>query len=131
ALGIGLAATGYFVNLYFVSLARGRSRKLYLTQDYERSMYFEQYVTRVRAILAALYLDVDRIHQAVFGAPYGGAIDEAMIVAGETLTGVGQTYCPLVHEHMHKGVVTPELWPICETGVAHAYKKCPLWKESK
>lgn len=43
---------------------------LLVQQDYDRNLYYEQYMSRVAMTLTSLYLDLDRIHQVVFGAPY-------------------------------------------------------------
>ena len=62
-LGIGLAGLSYLVNLWIVRAMYVRKQKLYSKQDYERNLYFEQYVTRVCTTLTAMYSDIDRIHK--------------------------------------------------------------------
>lgn len=129
-LGLGLAAIGYIVNLGIVRLARRRTQMLYVTQDYERGLYFEQYVNRCRTILLGLYLELERTHSEAYGTKYNTGLAgkplEQEIDA--ILAGVHATFCKYVHKHIKENRVTPELWPLCETGHPEGVQKCPEWK---
>ncbi|MFQ5613870.1 MAG: hypothetical protein ACE5H9_17250 [Anaerolineae bacterium] len=128
AVGLILAAAGYLVNLWFVRRARRQTQLLYIAQDYERGLYYDQYVSRVAVILTSLYLDINRIHKNVFGTPYPTDGVAASQIIEDMLHGVRPTYCQYVHKHMREKKVTPELWSLCETGSAGAVQKCPHWE---
>jgi len=130
-VGLGLAAVGYLVNLAFVRYSRGRKQRLFIMQDYERSMYYEQYVNRGAAILYSLYLDIDRIHKAIFGKEYPIGEKTVGDLIENILVGVRPTFCKYIHKHMRDDKITPELWVLCETGNPEETKNCPIWKTEK
>ena len=125
-LGLAAAALGYLVHLGVVRLMRRRTQMLYVIQDYERGLYYNQYVTRAATVLTSLYLDVDRIHKNVFGQSYQ-VETEAQVIVGEMLKGIRPTFCRYVHKHMKEQKVAPELWSLCETG-GDAPASCPHWE---
>lgn len=127
-LGVGLAGLSYMVNLWIVRAVHVRKQKLYLKQDYERNLYFEQYVTRVSTTLTSMYLDIDRVHERVFGQPYPlEPPEDVSYIVEETLKGIRHTMCDYVHKHMREGKIAPRLWPLCETG-GKAAEECELWE---
>jgi len=127
AIGLALAAIGYIVNLAIIRLMRKRTQMLYVVQDYERGLYYDQYVTRIATTLTALYLDLDRIHKNVFGQSYPSDVEVSDIIE-EMLKGVRPTFCKYVHKHMREKKIKPELWALCETGERDAVEKCPCWE---
>jgi hypothetical protein len=128
-IGLAAAAIGYFINYAFVYYGRKKKLILYVKQDYERDLYYQHYVTRVQTILISLYQDLDRIHNNVFGQAYPIGNTHVHDLVMETLKGVKPTLCPKVHNHIRQNKITPELWPICETGVPKAVRTCPYYKE--
>ena len=129
-VGLGLAGLGYLVNLFFVKRGRRQTQMLYVSQDYERNLYYEQYIDRVRDILQGLFLDLERIHKRVFGENYEVKIDlnDVKILVDAILAGVSPTFCQFVHQHMKEKKVTPELWTKCESGNTQAVRTCPFWE---
>lgn len=126
-LGVGLAGLSYLVNLWIVRAWHDRKQRLYLKQDYERNLYFEQYVTRVSATLTSMYKDIDRVHMRIFGQPYPlKPPEDVPYIVEETLKGIRHTMCDYVHKHMKEGKIVPKLWPRCETGGQIA-EECDLW----
>lgn len=128
-LGLGLAGLGYVVNLGFVAWARRLKCKQYIQQDYERNIYYNQYITRVKNILESLYLDLCRLHKTIFGQEYhppGVISAEAFI--HELLSGVTPVRCKHIVSHMRRGIVTPKLWPLCETEEVSSRQDCPHWR---
>lgn len=131
AIGLGLAAVGYFINVIVVRSARKRTQRLYVQQDYERSLYYDQYIRRVTMILTSLYRDLDRIHKNVFGTSY--PIDQATpeIIVEDLLKGAHPTFCVHIHECMRnekiRDEITDRLWPLCETGKAASKEDCAHW----
>jgi len=75
-----------------------------------------------------MYLDIDRVHERVFGQPYPlePPEDVSHMVEG-TLKGIKHTMCDYVHKHMKEGKITPKLWPLCEAGGKVAEEECDLW----
>lgn len=129
-LGLLFAAVGYLVNLTVTKSMQRRKQVLYVTQDYERSLYYDHYVTRVAMTLTSLYLDLDRIHRNIFGRSY--PVDaEADVIVNEMLKGVRPTFCPYIHKHMNEKIITPELWSKCETGKTDYTTVCPNWEGKK
>lgn len=139
-IGAGFAAVGYIVNLVIVKLMRSYKQKLFVGQDYERGLYFNQYVNRVKIELITLYWDLNRIHNNIFKQKYpADKDDDAEKVVGEMLKGVQPLFCPYVHKHMQEKKVTPELWPLCEAGKSGeigpekptAVEQCVYWEGKK
>jgi len=124
-----LVAVGYLINLAFVGHAR-RANQMHLVKgDHERNTYYDQYVARVCVILEALYIDIDQIHHNVFGDKYPDPLQRTpQQVLEEMFGGVRPTHCKYIHKHMAEGKITPELWPLCETGTVEreTAKKDPL-----
>ena len=69
-------------------------------------------------------MDIDRAHLKAYQTLYDPQADPATIVDG-ALGGVFPILCPKVHAHMSQGLISPNLWSICETGVGK--EKCPHW----
>ena len=127
AFGLAMAGLGHVVHRGIVRAMRERTQLLYVHQDYERNLYYEQYVSRVAITLTSLYLDIDRIHQTVFGAPYPVAVGDATSIVEDLLRGVRPTMCKHAHKHMRAGIITPGLWTLCETGGLPA-TQCRHWE---
>ncbi|WP_167599348.1 hypothetical protein [Chlorobaculum sp. 24CR] len=129
-IGLVLAGLGYLVKFYLVSRTRRKTQMLYVTQDYERGLYYEQYLDRVHLVLLALFLDLERIHKRVFRENYEADTTSIAVqsIIDDILSGVRSTFCPYAHKHMAEKKVTPELWTLCESGTRKAVKNCPLWE---
>ena len=126
ALGIVI---GFLLNWLFLAWIGRRRQRLYFMQDYERNLYYYQYLRQVRRILKSLYLDLDQIHEKIFGDPY--PINEREEIIKEVLSEAQPRHCEYVDKHMREKKITPELWPVCETGKMEAVKGCPHWKAEK
>ncbi len=126
-IALVLAAAGYLFNRLLVKRARRKSQLLYIAQDYERSLYYNHYVSRVSSILTSLYLDLDRIHKNIFQTSYPIDGIELSKMIKELLDGVRPSFCPYIHKHVLEKKITPEIWATCETGGKEAIKYCPLW----
>lgn len=128
-LGLAFAGLGYIINWLIVRSSRKRTQKLYIKEDYDRDLYYDQYITRVETTLYSLYRDIDRIHKNVFGKRYPVEVGEnAEKIVSDLLAGVRPTFCSYIQKHMYKKLITPELWSLCETGDVEAIKQCPLWE---
>ena len=126
AFGAAMAGLGYLIYIGFLRIGRKRTQMLYVAQDYERNLYFEQYIARVTAALTGLYQDVDCIHEQMFGVRYPNGDRNAASVVTDLLQGVRPTMCKHVHKHISEGVVTPSVWTMCEVGEPHS-RTCPYW----
>ncbi len=127
-IGLAFAGFGFAVNAGFVYLTRERQQKLYIREDYERNLYYQQYINRVSVALISLYLDVDRAHWDSFKSSYPGAPGDAKDVVAKVLDGAQHTMCKYVHKHKREGRITPGLWTLCEVG-QDAARTCPLWED--
>lgn len=126
-VGLGLAGAGYFINLGIVRYTRRQQERLYVEQDYERNLYYEQYVTRTGTALTSLYFDLDRIHKNAFGNPYPVDGERVNEVVEQVVRGIRTTMCPYVHKHKRENRISADLWPRCETGGVAA-QNCPIWE---
>jgi hypothetical protein len=126
-VGLILASFGYWINLVIVRLVREKKQMYYVQQDYERDLYYDQYISRVATTLMALYLDIDRIHKNVFNDTY--QMDKQINdIINEMLQGVRPTYCKYVHKHMRGNKITADLWSLCESGHEEGITICPHWE---
>lgn len=120
-----LAGVGYLIHAVCVVVFRKSRQRLYVRQDYERDLYYEQYLSRVRLVLTDLLIQVECLHVRMFGQAYPPCLDGEDPVE-LLLKGIRPTYCKHVHRHMADGTITPHLWALCESGsAAHG---CPKWK---
>jgi hypothetical protein len=126
AFGLGAAGAGHLIYTGVIRAMRKETQMHYVQQDYERNLYYEQYVSRVSAILTSLYLDLDRIHRNVFGDPYPVSEGDAASIVADVLKGVRPTMCKYAHKHIEK-IITPALWALCESGGDPA-KQCVHWE---
>lgn len=139
-VAIGIVA-GYLLNWLFLAWVGRRRQRLYFRQDYDRNLYYHQYLRLVREILRSLYEDLDQIHKDSFEKIY--SIGNKNQYIGEILAEAEPRHCAYVDKHMQEKKITPELWPLCETGefcetgdpkksdMKAAVKECPHWKAEK
>ncbi len=116
--GVAAAALGYLVYQAAMLISRRWKEQNYIREDYDRGLYYQQYVQRTERALRGLYDEACSAHRQVFddeeeeedvcGAD-GAALDRY-------LDALQPTFCPYVHEHMRLGVVRCKHWPMCETG---------------
>ena len=127
--GLGCASIGFLVNVFLVRKMGKRRQKLYIKQEYGRSIYYDQYISRVNLILKSLYIDLNRIHDNIFGNEYPVNDDFGNDVVSDLLNGVKATFCKYVHKHMDEKKITPELWLLCEADSKNAEEKCKFWED--
>lgn len=127
------AAVGYvFHEVVIAPLVRRKLTRELIKRDYDRTFYFNQYYRRCQLALTSLCERVNIWHQAVFGAPFPDTKGEE--VAKRILDGGQSTFCPWVYRHMKKGWITPDLWPLCETGDIKRHvveAECPVFQREK
>lgn len=128
ALALGAGAAGYMLNLWYVNRSRRLTQMHLIQHDYDRNLYYKQYIDRVALVLMSLYYELDRIHTNVFGSSYPLDNNNLPDLVDDILGGVKPTLCKFVHAHIREGKITPELWPMCETGVDQVVKTCPYWR---
>lgn len=127
AAGLTCTAIGYIINRVIVNQMRKRTQMHYVTQDYERTLYYDQYISRTAITLTSLYLDLDRIHRSVFGLSYPIDVEVGDIV-NDMLRGVRPTFCKYVYKHIKENKIGPKEWTICETGKQGAIEYCKHWE---
>lgn len=127
-LGIGLAGASYWVNLFVVRRWYRNKQKLYMKQDYERQLYYEQYIKRVSTTLTSMYSAINQVHKRVFKNEYPG---HDLQTVDEILEGTKYTWCKHIDLHMKEDKITPMIWPLCETGRVDtkAAEECDLLKK--
>lgn len=123
------AAIGYLVHgLIVVPIVKRKLQMENVKGDYDRNLYYDQYIERTKNALIGLYIALENCHTTYFEQKYNQSGDASQIVKG-VLQGVYPTLCPYVHKHMREGRITPDLWSKCETGQGITY--CPLWEGEK
>ena len=128
-MGLGFAGIGFAINAWITRRSATRKQKLYINQDYERSMYYQQYIVRVRTALINLYTDIDRLHGRFFKKKYPlDASETAASVVESMLRGAMPTLCVHIHKHIREGIVTPDTWTLCEAG-GKAAEDCKFWEK--
>ncbi|MCK4333162.1 hypothetical protein KAX06_00060 [candidate division WOR-3 bacterium] len=121
------AGVGYLIYLGARRVARRMKEGFYITQDYERNRYYEQYLRRSVVALHSLYRRLEIVHKQVFGQEYLPDADVTFLIEG-VIAGVGPTFCPYIQKHHWEKKITPGLWSMCETGNEEAKKQCPFWE---
>lgn len=128
AAGVFAAALGYLINWWFLWEFGRRKERNYVLADYQRNLYFEQYVERVEAALGCLHAELERAHLAEFGESYENQEETRSEIAC-ILDSIRPTWCKYIHEHIHHHLITAIVWPMCETGGPEKAegKTCPNW----
>jgi hypothetical protein len=150
--GILFSVLGFFVYEWWIVYSCRRKQWTYILLDFERTLYYKQYLKRVNRILENLYWDLNNLHKETFGEFYP-CLDPATSNEGEISQflnrlneGVYPTFCPQVYKcisergllntFISKGKslvcdnpLSPELWPSCETGDDDARIYCEVRKD--
>jgi hypothetical protein len=113
AAGVGAAALGYLVFQAAMLLSRRWKEQNYIREDYDRGLYYQQYVKRTEVALRGLYDEACAAHRRAFDEDVCG--DDGTEL-NTYLDALQPTFCRYVHEHMRRGVVRCKHWPMCETG---------------
>jgi hypothetical protein len=135
-----VVVAGAFYGIYQLMVApetRNRAQQEVVRNDYRRNLYYRAYLARSRDALNALFSEVLAIYERVYRVKYdvkyyNGEEERQKIVrnamgGSEALSG---KWCPKIHEHYHKGKITPAEWTACESAIG--YEKCRVWlAESK
>jgi len=142
------AFIGHFVGWSIRKYLGKRTERLYVSHDYDRSLYYDQYLSRVEAVLKQLYWEIEETHRIVFGKKYsevvkpknGGKEKPESVGKGkpkndsEKGTKSVPTSWKYILKHLRgrKQAIDPRLWPLCETGNKSIIMKyCPRWKEEE
>lgn len=93
--------------------------------DYDRIMYYAQYVERVKASLKGLFNKVNRLHEHIFEDNYYKEKVDPDKFVNDVLVGMEPSMCDYVADCISppKEVITSDLWSRCETG--RDVEKCP------
>lgn len=131
------AGIGIFAYMLFVRYLGWKKKRLFIQQDYERSLYYRYYLNRVENILKSLYQELNQIHKEVFGQTYPSEDDDEKTISN-MIEDSQPKFCDYTDKHFwEKGKfrifkrITPERWPLCETGDKEILGMCPFWKGLK
>lgn len=123
-LAIG-AAIGHVVDgYYFIPRTNEKIQIQKMKLDFDKNLYYMQYVKRSKAALKALYISADRYHKTLFKSFYYSEIDrpEVETIIDEVLCGINSTMCENISKCMIGNIVKPEMYSVCETGLI---ENCP------
>ncbi len=133
---LGVIGAGIAYLLFQVVVAprrRTAAQKVLIDADYQRNAYYSQYLISCRGALRSLLENVLHIYRRVYGSVYDSTYDDLTNVRS-FITGVmggphsDPKRCRFIDEHYHKRIITPELWPSCESGVGA--ENCPFYSGS-
>lgn len=147
AIGLIVAGISYLAHVGWMRSKRKERERQYVTHDYERDLYYAEYVNKVKRVLISLYDRVQEIHKNVFGREFSQKKGE--VVVKEILEGVRSRLCEYIHDHigtrLHlrpvidyfkkrkyrkiRNRIAADLWVICESGDPVLTKKCQYWGE--
>jgi hypothetical protein len=100
-----------------------------MKRDYDRNLYYGQYLERSKLVLYSTYQDLERLHTSTFGRPYDETVKVSVDSLAESIiAGAKSTMCEHVHKHMVRGIITADLWSMCETG--DGKEDCRYWPKS-
>ena len=124
---IGTGAVGLVINAVFAFKGRKKRQALFMRQDYERSLYYLEYLRRAQQVLERLYERLQSLHIATFTRSYPED-DGGIKVVEKMIDAVRPNMCVNVHQHMRDGVIRPEHWAVCEAGSDSVRKACKKWQ---
>jgi hypothetical protein len=128
AISIGGMVFFYFLHgVIVVPLVKHFKMKDIMKRDYDRNLYYEQYLERSKLVLLSTYRDLKRLHTSIFGRSHDEPVDEYKLVE-DIISGAKSTMCEYVQQHMLRGIITVDLWSMCETG--EGKKNCRYWPKS-
>jgi hypothetical protein len=126
-IGLFSAGVGYLIKSAITNAGLKKKQLIYIHQDCERTIYYEQYISRVKTTLLNLYFDIDRLHKRYFEQKYPlGEKEDADSVVRGMLAGAMSTLCPYALKHLNQGIINPDIWTKCETGVKSS-EECIYW----
>ena len=130
----GVAGIGYVVNgLVITPYIIKKTQKEKIRADYNRNLYFEQYVDKSVTVLVDLYKQIHDLHNSIFSQKIPDIPQKEVIQLVEDLvSGARGHMCEYVHKHMAKDSgydIDDNLWALCESsqGVEH----CKYFIEEK
>ena len=97
-----------------------------MKRDYDRNLYYDQYLERSKLALRSTYRDLERLHTSIFARPYDETVNVDSLVES-MIGGAKSTMCEHVHNHMVQGIITADLWSMCETG--DGKENCRHWSK--
>lgn len=134
SLYIGLItalALAYFtIELAIVPRLVRRAQKIMVENDYERNLYYRQYVERSKLALTSLLDEALGIYKKFYGdyeiEDKDSVIDE--IVAGIAPSQMGNYKpCKYIEKcYWDEEEILTKRWPVCETGIGSV--ECPVYK---
>jgi hypothetical protein len=140
------AAIGYLLHgLVVVPIVKKKLQRDKIRADYDRDLYYMQYIGRTTEILKDLYESLERIHRTHFSNDYPGGAEAAEIV-NKLMQGVRPTLCEYVHKHMKniyndenknkrnkrrwfRSIIDDSVWAMCES--REGVKDCPWYKKER
>jgi hypothetical protein len=130
-IGLGFAGAGFIVNGWLKKWYSSRRQKQYIRQDYDRTIYYLQYLNRVQTALIHLYIDIDRVHNRFFGKKYPlDKRESATSVVKNIVLAAMPTLCPEIQPHIKDDIINTDRWTLCEAGI-EMVGGCKYWPVNK
>lgn len=129
-IAIIAAGLGYLVQLGMMTWYQRKKRWNSIRLDYERNLFYLQYIERIRETLGTTYMIIHKIHHVVYSenGDYTKPIkDEINDIINNIISGIEPKYCRYIHYHMNIDTrwwhypyfmkyTKINRWPLCVTG---------------
>ena len=117
------ALIGFWVKRLFTWLSVKKKKRLYVLQDYERNLYFKNYLKKGEKILQELLMELHTIHNGIFKTKSQGLMEDKKEVSRMVMQ-QHPTWCKYIYQHRRENKITPEVWAYCENGNEIAKELC-------
>ena len=106
----------YLVSEFYINprLAKRKLRSI-IQLDYDKDLYYQQYLNRIKEALISLYDQVENLHVKNFKIKYNEEKNSETEV-DDLLKGLDTTMCENVVTCMENEKITPDNWAVCESG---------------
>jgi len=92
-----------------------RELKKVIRLDYDKDLYYQQYLKRSKNALSSLYEQIEDLHEKIFGIRYKDNINAGNEV-NDLMVGLDTTMCENISKCIDNNKVTPDNWAVCESG---------------
>ncbi|MBN1182134.1 MAG: hypothetical protein JXB49_07595 [Bacteroidales bacterium] len=121
------AAIGYGINQLINRYLLQRKQLNYIKEDYQTTCYYENYLDRVEVTLHNLFDELEALHQKLFGEKYHSDINGKRLIT-KMIADIRSKRCRFIKSHMEKGLITSDIWHLCEIESGRE-KECPYYKK--
>ncbi len=112
-LGMGLGLLALVVQLTYLSYGYHRSKQFYIQHDFERTLYYLDYLQKAEKILESLCEELSKTYQRNIGSYTHDSKNNFITTM---IYEARPKFCESVINHITSEKNTPEHWTLCEIG---------------